>query len=218
MINLIYTVVHNFETASTNMNTYQKLLLLLLLVSGGDRWSPSTAHWWDEVGWRVRWGWCGPAGSQGGEGQQREWRLWRKGVKVDMQWGNIARLSKPCQELSDLVGCCPHIPRGQVCGMSGTAKKMGHRVVSGAAVGAGGVIGPAYRVTVGHGPWAMAGIELWEGAPVWPQQQLFGWVNWSGGGHEHLDGFLRPNGLLYHPASEEAGAQRLHDGLEDEPL
>ena len=41
--------------------------------------------------------------------------------------------------------------------MSGTAEEVGHCVVGGAAVG---VIGPAYGVTVGYEPLAMAGMEL----------------------------------------------------------
>ena len=49
-----------------------------------------------------------------------------------------------------------------------TAKEMGHRVVGGAAIRAGGVIGPAYGVTVGLEPVAVAGTELGEGAAVWP--------------------------------------------------
>ena len=64
--------------------------------------------------------------------------------------GQVAKLWDPCQELGDLEWCHPHIP--QVRGMSGTAEELGHRVVGGAAVGALGVIGPAYGVTVGHEP------------------------------------------------------------------
>ena len=65
-----------------------------------------------------------------------------------MQWGQVAERGEPCQELGDLEGCRPHIPQDQVRRMSasGTAKEMGHRVVGGAAMGTGGVIGPAYRV------------------------------------------------------------------------
>ena len=55
---------------------------------------------------------------------------------------------------------------------------MGHRVVGGAAVGAGGVIGPAYGVAVGLEPLAIAALDLGEGASKRPGQQLFGWVNW----------------------------------------
>ena len=39
-----------------------------------------------------------------------------------------------------------------------SAKEMGHRVVVGVAVGAGMVIGPAYRVAVGLEPRATAGL------------------------------------------------------------
>ena len=93
---------------------------------------------WNEVGWTVRWGWCGPAGGLREGGQPREWRLWRKGVKVDLQWGQVAELWELYQELSYLEGCRPHIPGGQIRGMSGTAKEVEHRVVCGAAIGAGG--------------------------------------------------------------------------------
>ena len=107
--------------------------------------------------------------------------------------------------MSDLEGSRPHIPRGQVRGMSGTAEEVGHRVVGGVALGAGGVIGPAYGVTVGLEPRALvAGKELGDGSVVGPCKQLFGWVNWRGSGHEHLVGCLRPNALLNYPASEEA--------------
>ena len=43
-------------------------------------------------------------------------------------------------------------PQGQVRGKSGTAEEMGHRVVSGEAISTGGVIYPAYGVTVGLKP------------------------------------------------------------------
>ena len=43
-------------------------------------------------------------------------------------------------------------PPGQVSGMSGTAKEVGHRLVRGAAIRAGGVVGPMYGLTVGHEP------------------------------------------------------------------
>ena len=42
------------------------------------------------------------------------------------------------------------------------------------AVGACGVVGPAYRVTTGLGPLAVTGSELGEGTSVRPGQQ-FGW-------------------------------------------
>ena len=41
--------------------------------------------------------------------------------------------------------------------MSGTAEEVGHRVVGGAAIGTGGVIGPAYRVAVGLKPGTING-------------------------------------------------------------
>ena len=52
--------------------------------------------------------------------------------------------------------------------MSGTAEDVVHLLVGGAAFGAGGIIGPAYRVTVGLEPRAVAGTELGEGAAVRP--------------------------------------------------
>ena len=50
--------------------------------------------------------------------------------------------------------------------LSGTAEEVGHHVVGGAAIGTGGVIGPAYGVAVGLKPRAMAGLELGEGTVV----------------------------------------------------
>ena len=79
-----------------------------------------------------------------------------EGVKIDLQWGQVAKPGKSCQELGDLEGCRPRILQGQICGMKGTAEEVGHRVVGGAAIGTGGVIGPAYRVAVGLKPGAMA--------------------------------------------------------------
>ena len=58
-----------------------------------------------------------------------------------------------------------------------SAKEMGHRVIDEVAVGAGGVIGPAYGVAVGLEPQAIAGGELREGISVRPEQQLFGCDN-----------------------------------------
>ena len=78
---------------------------------------------------------------------------------------------------------------------------MGHRVVGGVAVEAGGAISPAYGVAVGLEPRSIAGSELGEGASVRPGQQLFGWVNWRGSGPEYFVGYLRPYDLLYHPTS-----------------
>ena len=80
-------------------------LPMLLLDGGGGRWPQEWVRW---NGVKVRWGWCGPAGGQGGGGQLREWGLGREGVKVDLQWGQVAKRRKPCQELGDLEGCRPH--------------------------------------------------------------------------------------------------------------
>ena len=63
-------------------------------------------------------------------------------------------------------GVPPTYPWGQVHGMSGTAKEVGHRVVSGAAVRAGGVIGPAHSMAVRLEPRAVARSELGKGALV----------------------------------------------------
>ena len=76
---------------------------------------------------------------------------------------------------------------------------MGHRVVGGVAVGAAGVIGSAYGMAVGLEPRTITGSE---GASVRLRQQSFGWVNWSGSGLEHFVGCLRPDYLLYPPASK----------------
>ena len=58
---------------------------------------------------------------------------------------------EPCQELSYLEFCHPHIPRGEIHGVCETAKEMGYHVVGGPAIRAGGVIDPSYRVAVGLG-------------------------------------------------------------------
>ena len=69
---------------------------------------------------------------------------------------------------------------------------MGHRVVE-----AGGVIGPAFGVAAGLEPRSVAGTELGGGASIRPGQQF----NWTGSGHEHFVGCLRPDDLLYNLAS-----------------
>ena len=83
----------------------------------------------------------------------------------EMKWSEgwdendvVAELWDPCQELDNLEGCRPHIPRGQVRGMSGAAEKVGHCMAG--DIGTGGVIGPAYGLTVGLKPRAMARTEL----------------------------------------------------------
>ena len=135
--------------------TIEPIFVLTSVVVGWRRGKMTPGPW---VRWSwMKWGWCGPAGGQGQGGQQREWRLRREGVKVDLQRGQVAKWRKPCQELGDLLGCRPHIPRGQIREMSGTAEEVGHRVVGGAAIGTGGVIGPAYRVAVGLKPWTING-------------------------------------------------------------
>ena len=126
-----------------------------------------------------------------------------KGFKVHLQWGQIAELWELCQKLSYLEGCHTHIPWGQVIGMCGAAKDMAHHMV-GVTVEAGGVIGPAYGEAVGLEPRAVARTELGQGASVRPGQQVYGWVNWRGSGQEHFVGCLRPDDLLYHPASYKA--------------
>ena len=65
----------------------------------------------------------------------------------------------------------------------------------------GRVIGPAYEGAVGLEPRAITGSELEALASVRPEQQLFGWFNWRGSGHEHFVECMRPDDLLYHPAS-----------------
>ena len=49
-----------------------------------------------------------------------------------------------------------------------SAKEMGHRVVGGVAVGASGVLSPAYGLAVGLEPRVIAGSEQGEGASVRP--------------------------------------------------
>ena len=58
-----------------------------------------------------------------------------------------------------------------------SVKEMGHRVVGEVAIGAGGVIGPAYGLAVGLEPRAIAGSELRGGTSVGPEQKFFGWDN-----------------------------------------
>ena len=69
----------------------------------------------DEVKGEMKMMWT--AGGPRGGGQQREWGLGWTGVKVDLQWGQIAELWEPCQEFRYLKGCHQHIPRGQARGM-----------------------------------------------------------------------------------------------------
>ena len=66
---------------------------------------------------------------------------------------------EPCQQLSYLEGCHPHIPRGQIHVVCETAKEMGYRVVGGPAIRAGGAIGSSYRV-------AVAAISQLEGVAI----------------------------------------------------
>ena len=56
---------------------------------------------------------------------------------------------EPCQQLSYLEGCHPHIPRGQIHVVCETAEEMGYHVVCGPAIRAGRVIDTSYRVAVG---------------------------------------------------------------------
>ena len=166
------------------------LFSLLLLNGGGGRWLPD--HGLNEMRWRVRWRWCGPFGGPRGGGQQRERRLGRKGVEVDLQWGQIPELWEPNQELSYLEIASWDVKGswrgGPPCGgWSGNLGRWGHR--------------PGLGVAVRLEPWAVAGSDMGESASVWPGQQLFGWVNWRGCGHEHFVGCLRPDDPLYHPAS-----------------
>ena len=112
------------KTSASDIFSSDLFLYSLVVISGGGRLP------------RVRWG-RGEGRDEddvveGREGQQRERRLWRKGIEIDLKLGQVAQLWEPCQELSDLEGCRPHIPQGQVRGMIGTAKEVGHCVVGGA--------------------------------------------------------------------------------------
>ena len=82
-----------------------------------------------------------------------------------------------------------------------SAKEMGHHVIGGVAVGAGGVISPADGVAVGLEPQAITESELGKCTSVKLGQQFFGWVNRSESGHEHFVGCLRLVDLLHHQAS-----------------
>ena len=125
------------------------------------------------------------SGSEGYEG---------KASKSICSGGQVAELWEPCQELSDLEGCRPHIPRDSVRVMSRTAEEVGHSVVGRAAFGAVGVIGPAWERALGAGR-GRCGRAV--GAVVRLGQL-------EGGGHEQIIGCLGPDGLLNYPASKEA--------------
>ena len=90
--------------------------------------------------------------------------------------------------------CRPHIPRSQFRGTNRTTKEVGHR---------GGVIGPAYGVTVGLGPRAMA--EWSCGMTVVTVVQL-GQLEWAVAISTLLGAWDRMV-FLYHPASEGASGQ-----------
>ena len=78
--------------------------------------------------------------------QQQERSQSRSAVEADCQTvGALLGIELP-------GGVPPTYPQGQIHGMRGSAKEMGHRVVGGAAIGAGGVIGPAKGVAVGLEP------------------------------------------------------------------
>ena len=49
-------------------------------------------------------------------------REWREGVEVDLQWGQIAKVWGPCQELSCLEGCHPISPGARSMGCVGQLK------------------------------------------------------------------------------------------------
>ena len=89
-------------------------------------------------------------------GQQREWGLGGKGVKVDLQWWQTAKLWEPCQDWTTWRDATHISPGGQIRGMYGAAEETGHRVVCRTAIGTGSVIGPAYGVAVGLEPRAVA--------------------------------------------------------------
>ena len=80
---------------------------------------------------------------------------------------------EPCQQLSYLESCHPHIPRGLIQWVCGTAKEKGHLVVCGPAIRAGGAIDSSYRVAVGSSVGSI-----------------------GRGDHKNLVGCLRPDDLL----------------------
>ena len=113
--------------------------LLLFLGSGGVRW-PSD-HWRDDARWKERLGerWSETTGAtrasagmkvKGGGSQSRP-----------VRWAGRRTTGDP-QAIGLPEGCRSHVPRCQIHEMCGTAEEAGHRVVSGMAVGACGVIGP----------------------------------------------------------------------------
>ena len=70
-----------------------------------------------------------------GRGPRQEQRLRARESKSTCKVGRLGNW-KTLQELGYQERYCPHIPRGQTRGMCGTAEEVGHRVVSGMAVGA----------------------------------------------------------------------------------
>ena len=125
-------------------------------------------------------------------------RVWGKGSKLICNGGRSLNCGSPARNRATWRRRHPHIPESQIRVMCGADREVGHRVVGGAIIGAGWVIGPAYEVAVG--PETRARTELGEDTTVGPGQQLFGWVNWRGIGHEHIVGRLGPDDLLYHQA------------------
>ena len=151
-------------------------------------------------GWRVRWMmWsC----------QSSKRRLPTAGMRVKRERSQFAELWEPCQELSWLEGCHPHIPGGQDRGMCRAAKEVGHREVSVVAIGEGGVIGQTYGGAVRLEPRSVAGSELGgKGRFGMNEPAVVRLGQLEEGGHEHFVGCLRPDDLLYHPATQEASGQ-----------
>ena len=99
--------------------------------------------------------------------------------------------------------------------MCGAAKEVGHRVVGGVAIGAGGVIDPPYGVAVRRAS-SRSRIGAGRGRLGKTGQQLFGWVYWKGSGHEHFVGCLRPDDLLYHPISGQGVSALFQHATKDE--
>ena len=141
---------------------------MLLLVNRG-RDDPRTTgemKWgegWDEddVVQLVAWEEEANRGNEGYGGKESE-SIWSGGKSL--------KCGSPARNWATWRGGLPHFPRGQIRGMSGTAERMGHRVVGGAAIWAGGVIDSKTEVghtNLGLEPQAIAGTELGEGAAVW---------------------------------------------------
>ena len=150
----------------------------------------------------------GPGVIRGGGGQQREWGSWREGVKVDLQWGQVAKTVEALPGVGRLGGVPSTYPPGSgpwdewdswkggpPCGRwSGSRDRWGHRP----SLRSGGRTEASSNDQNGAGR-GRCGMTV---VAVVRLGQLEG-----EGNHKHLVGRLGQVDLLYHPAPEEASGQ-----------